>query len=87
MIDNSGSLVAVYHKAHLFDVDVPGGPKLKESDSFIPGKELIPPVHTPVGNVGMAIVSFPELIIYSGFPHILKKSYFALHIFKALKRS
>ena len=63
MIDNSGSLVAVYHKAHLFDVDVPGGPKLKESDSFIPGKELIPPVHTPVGNVGMAIVSFPELII------------------------
>ena len=77
MIDNSGSLVAVYHKAHLFDVDVPGGPKLKESDSFIPGKELIPPVHTPVGNVGMAIVSFPE---YWSFIYFWR---FLAHLFLA----
>lgn len=28
-----------------------------ESNSFIPGKELPPVVKTPVGNIGLAIVS------------------------------
>ena len=62
LVDDSGSIVAVYRKVHLFDIDVKDGPKLKESDGCIPGNQIVPPVHTPVGNIGLAIVS--SLIIY-----------------------
>lgn len=57
IVDDSGSVVAVYRKVHLFDVDVKDGPKLKESDTCIPGNQIVPPIHTPVGNIGLAIVS------------------------------
>lgn len=59
LIDASGELVAVYDKAHLFDVDIPEKRlRLKESDMIERGKEILPPVETPVGNVALAIVSF-----------------------------
>lgn len=59
LIDASGELVAVYDKAHLFDVDIPEKRlRLKESDMIERGKEIVPPVETPVGNVALAIVSF-----------------------------
>lgn len=64
IVDDSGSVVAVYRKVHLFDVDVKDGPKLKESDTCIPGNQIVPPIHTPVGNIGLAIcydVRFPEM--------------------------
>lgn len=64
LVDDSGSIVAVYRKIHLFDIDVKDGPKLKESDVCIPGGQIVPPVHTPVGNIGLAIcydVRFPEM--------------------------
>lgn len=57
LIDNSGDIKGVYRKVHLFDVDVPGGPVIHESDFIIPGTRIEAPVPTPVGNVGMAIVS------------------------------
>ena len=57
LVDDSGSIAAVYRKVHLFDIDVKDGPKLKESDMCIPGNQIVPPVHTPVGNIGLAIVS------------------------------
>ena len=57
-MNDSGSIVAVYRKIHLFDIDVKDGPRLKESDTCIPGNQIVPPVPTPVGNVGLAIVSF-----------------------------
>jgi hypothetical protein len=37
---------------------------LKESDSFIPGKEMPPVVKTPVGNVGLSIVSLNEEVFF-----------------------
>ncbi|XP_027040871.1 deaminated glutathione amidase-like [Pocillopora damicornis] len=64
IVNDSGSIVAVYRKIHLFDIDVKDGPRLKESDTCIPGNQIVPPVSTPVGNVGLAIcydVRFPEL--------------------------
>jgi len=57
IIDDSGAIVEVYRKIHLFDIDVKDGPKFKESDGAIPGDRIVPPVPTPVGNVGLAIVS------------------------------
>ena len=57
MVDDKGAIIEVYRKIHLFDIDVKDGPKLKESDGAIPGDRIVPPVSTPVGNVGLAIVS------------------------------
>ena len=48
----------MYRKIHLFDIDAKDGPRLKESDTCIPGNQIVPPVPTLVGNVGLAIVSF-----------------------------
>ena len=64
MLANDGSVAGKYNKLHLFDVDIKGGARLKESDGCVAGKELPPVVKTPVGNVGLAIVSFNSLSIY-----------------------
>lgn len=37
IVDDAGEITAVYRKIHLFDVDVPSGPKLLESASTAPG--------------------------------------------------
>lgn len=44
---------------HLFDVDIPSkNIKINESSMIEAGNEISPPVETPIGNVGLAIVSF-----------------------------
>ncbi len=63
VVDPGGNLVARYRKIHLFDVDIPGGATLKESDSTAPGEDLI---SLDIGGapVGLSIcydVRFPEL--------------------------
>ncbi|KAJ3584940.1 hypothetical protein NHX12_013663 [Muraenolepis orangiensis] len=64
VINDQGSVAAVYRKAHLFDVELPGrGVSLKESVTTIPGPALTPPVQTPIGKVGLGIcydLRFPE---------------------------
>ena len=60
IVDNLGEIRAKYSKIHLFDVSIPGKINLRETDYTIPGQTIQPPVTTPVGNVGMAIVSFAE---------------------------
>jgi len=63
VVDGRGKLQRIYRKIHLFDVDIPGGATLKESDATAPGEEL-EVVDTPVGNVGLSIcydLRFPEL--------------------------
>ncbi len=63
LIDREGDLVATYRKIHLFDVDLPGQPPFRESETFTPGDQLV--THeTDVGRVGLSIcydVRFPEL--------------------------
>lgn len=63
LIGPRGDQLAAYRKIHLFDVDVPGGLCVKESDSIAPGNEIVV-VDTPLGRIGMSIcydLRFPEL--------------------------
>ncbi|XP_069701548.1 deaminated glutathione amidase-like isoform X1 [Periplaneta americana] len=65
VINNSGDIVSVYRKIHLFDVDIPEKKlRIMESDYVLPGDKIVEPVDTPVGKVGLAIcydMRFPEL--------------------------
>ncbi|ORX51906.1 carbon-nitrogen hydrolase [Hesseltinella vesiculosa] len=66
VMNDNGSVVAHYRKIHLFDVDIKNGPRLMESESTIAGDSLVPPVKTPLGQVGLQIcydVRFSELSI------------------------
>lgn len=61
--DANGYCVARYDKIHLFDVVVSGHEAYNESNSTIPGQELVV-IHTPIGNIGLSVcydVRFPEL--------------------------
>jgi predicted amidohydrolase len=49
---------------HLFDVEIQNGPVLLESKTTLPGQQIIPPLQTPFGRVGLATcydLRFPEL--------------------------
>jgi predicted amidohydrolase len=54
VIDDDGDIRAVYRKIHLFDVDIPGGPKLTESQVTEGGDELVV-VDSPVGKLGLCV--------------------------------
>ncbi|HEY4242445.1 MAG TPA: carbon-nitrogen hydrolase family protein [Kofleriaceae bacterium] len=59
----SGETVAQYRKVHLFDVDIPGGATLRESDGTAAGADLVV-VEIEGARVGLSIcydVRFPEL--------------------------
>ena len=63
LIDPYGEVVAIYRKIHLYDVELPDQPPMRESDSITAGGELV--THR-VGEarVGLSIcydVRFPEL--------------------------
>lgn len=63
LMDPDGEIAATYRKIHLYDVDLPDQPPIRESDSITPGAELV--THR-VGEarVGLSIcydVRFPEL--------------------------
>ena len=63
VIDPAGALVARYRKIHLFDVDIPGGATLRESDSTRAGESLVV-VDVAGAKLGLSIcydVRFPEL--------------------------
>ncbi|EIT72710.1 carbon-nitrogen hydrolase [Aspergillus flavus] len=63
-INEKGIITQRYQKVHLFDVELKGGPVLKESASVEKGMEILPPFETPVGHVGLAIcfdLRFPEI--------------------------
>ncbi len=59
LINNNGKLSSVYRKLHLYDAL-----GFKESAKLAAGKELVKPVRTSIGSVGMMIcydVRFPEM--------------------------
>jgi predicted amidohydrolase len=62
-IDPRGELVGRYRKIHLFDVDIPGGAVLRESDTTAAGDELVvlDIAGAPVGISICYDVRFPEL--------------------------
>ena len=58
-----GQLLGRHRKVHLFDVDVPGGIRFKESDTLSPGQGITV-IDTPVGRIGVAIcfdIRFAEM--------------------------
>lgn len=60
--DPNGRLILSQRKVHLFDVDIPGGISIKESDRLSPGNRM-KVVETELGVWGLAIcydIRFPE---------------------------
>jgi len=63
LFDRNGELAARYRKIHLFDVDLPGQPPIRESFTYTPGEEVVT-AQTEFGRAGLSIcydVRFPEL--------------------------
>ena len=54
IFDREGRELARHRKVHLFDIDVPGGQRFKESDTLTAGDQVTL-VDTPWGKVGVAI--------------------------------
>ncbi|XP_048343080.1 deaminated glutathione amidase isoform X2 [Sphaerodactylus townsendi] len=64
LLDPKGNLAAAYRKTHLCDVELEGRVSMKESAFTNPGLEIVSPVNTPAGKVGLAIcydLRFPEM--------------------------
>lgn len=58
-----GSLASIYRKIHLFDVDLPDGTKLLESETVEPGSDPVV-AQAPFGGLGLSVcydLRFPEL--------------------------
>lgn len=59
VINNKGEIAEKYHKIHLYDVQIPSkNIQSFESKLVESGTEISPAVKTPIGNIGLAIVSF-----------------------------
>lgn len=59
----SGTIKATYRKVHLFDVDLPDGTKLAESETVAAGSQTVV-TDAPFGKLGLSIcydLRFPEL--------------------------
>ncbi len=84
VISPNGNLESVYRKVHLFDVDIPGGLTIFESDKVIPGNDLS---ITEIGNfkVGLSIcydLRFGEMyrkLVESGCNVLIVPSAFTNH--------
>ncbi|OQO11816.1 hypothetical protein B0A48_03543 [Cryoendolithus antarcticus] len=62
--DPEGKLLATHRKVHLFDIDIPGKIKFKESEVLSPGNQITVVDLPGYGKIGIAIcydVRFPEL--------------------------
>ncbi len=59
----AGETIATYRKIHLFDVNVPGGLSINESDSICAGQDVVV-ADTALGKIGLSIcydLRFPEM--------------------------
>ncbi|XP_054160837.1 deaminated glutathione amidase-like isoform X2 [Oppia nitens] len=66
VVDNNGSVVSVYRKVHLFNLEIPGVIRLVESEFSTAGDKVVSPVQTPIGRVGLGIcydIRFAEFAI------------------------
>jgi predicted amidohydrolase len=63
LLDPEGTVRARYDKIHLFDVDLAGGERYRESDRIAPGAEAVLTA-TPLGRIGLSVcydLRFPLL--------------------------
>ena len=63
VFDREGRLLASHRKAHLFDIDIKGGQRFKESDTLSPGNSatVFPTEFGPMGLCICYDIRFPEL--------------------------
>lgn len=62
VFNRDGQMIAKYRKKHLFDIDIPGKQKFKESDTLSPGDEYVV-FNTEYGKMGVCIcfdIRFPD---------------------------
>lgn len=65
-IQHDGQIIQEYDKLHLFDVAVPNGPIMLESQSVQKGDKIPRIIKTPAGSLGSSIcydIRFPELAL------------------------
>lgn len=63
LLSPEGELLASYSKLHMFDIEIPGGKSVRESDKVRPGNRIVT-VKTELGVFGLAVcydLRFPEL--------------------------
>lgn len=63
LIDDTGAVVSIYDKLHVYDVDLPTGERWRESASVRPGDAAVV-AETPWGRLGLTIcydIRFPHL--------------------------
>jgi len=63
LIAPDGSVVATYDKIHMFDVDLPTGERIRESEAYEPGARAVV-AETPFASLGLTIcydMRFPAL--------------------------
>ena len=63
LIDDGGTIRARYDKLHLFDVDIDGGERWRESSTYAGGTSAVV-ADTPIGPLGLSIcydLRFPDL--------------------------
>lgn len=62
-VGSDGEIRAIYRKVHLFDVDLPDGTRLMESETVEPGDDVVV-TDTAFGKLGLSVcydLRFPEL--------------------------
>lgn len=55
VVNDQGDICSIYHKIHLFNLEIPNVVRLIESEFYVAGTKLPEPVDTPVGKVGLGI--------------------------------
>uniref|UniRef100_A0A6G1SDD5 Nitrilase and fragile histidine triad fusion protein NitFhit n=1 Tax=Aceria tosichella TaxID=561515 RepID=A0A6G1SDD5_9ACAR len=66
ILDNLGEIRCIYHKVHLFNLEIPNVVRLIEGEFYVAGDRLPEPVASPVGKVGLGIcydLRFAEMAI------------------------
>ena len=56
VVNRQGNIIAKHRKVHLFDIDVPGKVKFKESDSLTAGNNITF-FNTEYGNIGTCVLT------------------------------
>lgn len=63
LLNNNGEICSIYRKIHLFDLSLPEkNINLKESDLTTAGIEIVPPINTPAGYLGLSIVNLIAIL-------------------------
>ncbi|KAK6747314.1 hypothetical protein RB195_000490 [Necator americanus] len=68
VIDDEGKTRALYNKLHLFDLEIPGKVRLMESEFSKSGTQMVQPIDTPIGRLGLSIcydLRFAELSLWN----------------------